>query len=196
MLLGPGAAGQSGEPGNSAGDQPLTAELPAAPGATPAPSTLPANAPAADPQEQFGQAAVIDDPNGYTNVFGGPSPVAPIVARVSAGESFATYDQGGDWWRVRTAGGLIGYMPRSRIRLSGAAPPAPAASPTPTTATSLGGEPALGATAPTPAPKAQRPRPRPSRVNRANSANMRAFCQNAGRGTPQCRQFRRDLGGR
>ncbi len=187
FLLGPGAGGQG--PGNIAAGEPLTAPLPPAPGATPAPTP---ETPIAAPQEQFDQAAVIDDPNGYTNVYGGPSPVAPIVARVSAGETFSTFEQGGDWWRVRTAGGLIGYMPRSRISLQGAAPAASPmlAAPTP------GTEPAPGTTTPTTAPKAQRP-PRPrSRINRANSANMRAFCQNAGRGTPQCRQFRRDAGGR
>jgi hypothetical protein len=191
FLLGPGAGGQ--EPGNSSGDEPLTAPLPPAPGATPAPTP---EAPAAEPAEQFDQSAVIQDPNGYTNVYGGPSPVSPIVARVSAGESFTTYDQGGDWWRVRTAGGLIGYMPRSRISVQGAAPAAAPAA-TPTLATPAPGtEPVPGMTPPTAAPKAQRP-PRPrSRINRANSANMRAFCQNAGRGTPQCRQFRRDAGGR
>ena len=40
-----------------------------------------------------------------------------------------------------------------------------------------------------------RPAPRPSgpRINSRNSENMRLFCQRAGRGTPQCRAFQRQL---
>lgn len=189
-----GGPGFGGEANNSV-DQPLTAELPASPYATPTP-TQPATPATA---EQFALAAVIEDPNGFTNVHSGPSTVAPIVARVSAGESFSTYEQGDDWWRVRTAGGLIGYMPRRRIRVQGAAPPVPGAAPPLTTAmpgqaTSTNAIPA----ADTPNATPQRPRPpRPrSRINRANSANMLAFCQNAGRGTPQCRAFARELRGR
>ncbi len=191
---------------NSSVDQPLTAELPPSPDATPTPTApTPTNA------EQFNLAAVIEDPNGFTNVHSGPSTVAPIVARVSDGEAFTTYEQGDDWWRVRTAGGLIGFMPRRRISVQGQAAPAPdATSPVATATTTPTTVPGQSMTAPgqamttnpaTPAatPKATPPRPRPvrrSRINRANSANMRAFCQNAGRGTPQCRAFTRELRGR
>ena len=178
---------------NESVDQPLTAELPASPYATPTPTQ---DAPPA--AEQFTMAAVIEDPNGFTNVHSGPSTVAPIVARVSTGESFSTYEQGDDWWRVRTAGGLIGYMPRRRIRVQGAAPPVTTAMPG---AATVPGQPmTANATPAADAPKAAAQRPRPprprSRINRANSANMRAFCQNAGRGTPQCRAFTRELRGR
>jgi hypothetical protein len=52
-----------------------------------------------------------------------------------------------------------------------------------------------------PAPVQQRPatqaRPAPSpsggRINRRNSRTMRLFCERAGRGTPQCREFQRRL---
>ena len=185
---GPGSA-----EANESIDQPLTAELPASPYATPTPTQ---NAPAA--AERFTLTAMIEDPNGFTNVHSGASTVAPIVARVSTGESFSTYEQGDDWWRVRTAGGLIGYMPRRRIRVQGAAAPIADAMTGPATvpgqAMTAHGAPA----AETPKATPQRPRPvrRRSRVNRANSANMRAFCQNAGRGTPQCRAFARELRGR
>ena len=46
-------------------------------------------------------------------------------------------------------------------------------------------------------PAAEPPRPaaRPSgpRINRRNAENMRLFCERAGRGTPQCRTFQRQL---
>jgi hypothetical protein len=188
---------------NESVDQPLTAELPASPYATPTP-TQDAQPAAA---EQFTLAAVIEDPNGFTNVHSGASTVAPIVARVSEGETFSTYEQGDDWWRVRTAGGLIGYMPRRRIRVQGAAAPASAPGVAPPVTTAVPGDAAVpgqpmttNATPAADVPKAAPPRPRPprprSRINRANSANMRAFCQNAGRGTPQCRAFSRELRGR
>ena len=194
---GGGASGDA----NSSADQPLTAEIPAGPNATP----TPANFTPGPSAEQFDLVAVIDDPNGFTNVHSGPSTVSPIVARVSNGETFSTFEQGDDWWRVRTAGGLIGFMPRRRISLQGDAPSVPGAPPPVATATvepnAVPGQ--VMPAAPAPAaerPKATAQRPRPprlrSRVNRANSANMRAFCQNAGRGTPQCRQFARELRGR
>jgi hypothetical protein len=195
-----GGLGSGGEANNSV-DQPLTAPLPASPYATPTPTqdATPAAA------EQFTLAAVIEDPNGFTNVHSGPSTVAPIVARVNAGETFSTYEQGDDWWRVRTAGGLIGFMPRRRIRVQGEAPAI--SGPTPPVTTAMPGQASLPGQATTPnatpaaeTPKATAQRPRPprprSRINRANSANMRAFCQNAGRGTPQCRAFTRELRGR
>lgn len=76
--------------------------------------------PAAEPvavDSPFVQAAVIDDPDGYTNVRSGASVRAALVARVNEGERFTTYTQGGEWWRVRLADGRTGYMARSRIRL-------------------------------------------------------------------------------
>ena len=65
----------------------------------------------------FTQAAVIDDPDGYTNVRSGPSANFPIVARIDQGEVFTTYTQPGDWWQVRTADSRVGFMARSRIRI-------------------------------------------------------------------------------
>lgn len=66
---------------------------------------------------RFRLAAVIDDPDGYTNVRAAPGTNAAIVARVVAGEAFTTYEQSGTFWAVRTAEGVSGYMARSRIRL-------------------------------------------------------------------------------
>lgn len=62
-------------------------------------------------------AAMIDDPDGYSNIRAEPSSDARILARVNEGEAFTTYEQDGQWWQVRTADGVTGYMARSRIRL-------------------------------------------------------------------------------
>jgi hypothetical protein len=72
---------------------------------------------------RFALDAVIEDPDGYTNVRSGPSAQAPIVGRVEQGEVFQTFRQPGVWWRVRTAAGTVGFMHRSRIRPAGAAAP-------------------------------------------------------------------------
>jgi hypothetical protein len=98
---------------SSGGNAIVTAELEnrgseaaAAPVRAPSPATA-----------RFTQAAVIDDPDGYTNVRSGPSASFPIVARVDQGEVFTTYSQPGEWWQVRTADSRVGFMARSRIRV-------------------------------------------------------------------------------
>lgn len=70
-----------------------------------------------DRSGRYRLAAIIDDPDGYTNVRANPGTDAAIVARVNAGEAFTTYEQQGAFWAVRTADGVTGYMARSRIRL-------------------------------------------------------------------------------
>lgn len=85
--------------------------------------------PAAD-SSRFALAATIDDPDGYTNVRSGPGLDHAIVQRINRGEVFATSEQDGSWWQVRTANGAIGYVSRSRIRLlRDGMPPPPAPSP-------------------------------------------------------------------
>lgn len=70
-----------------------------------------------DDAGRYRLAAMIDDPDGYTNIRAMPSTSAEIVGRVNAGEAFTTYEQSGQFWQVRTADGVTGYMARSRIRL-------------------------------------------------------------------------------
>lgn len=65
----------------------------------------------------FTGRAVINDPDGYTNVRSGPSTTDPVVARIKDGEVFQTDPKQGAWWRVRTDKGTFGYVHQSRIRL-------------------------------------------------------------------------------
>jgi hypothetical protein len=165
--------------------------------ARPAESGSPAaSAPAQMPAE-FSQEAIISDEDGFANVRSGPSADAPVVARVNAGETFNTYRQDGDWWRVRIAGGLVGYMERARIRvrepvavpsLVDGAPAAPVAVPT---------VPAVQTPQAAP-PRRQQPVRPPKRtgprLNEENAGVLRDFCMGAGAGTPECRRV--GLGGR
>ncbi len=106
---------------------------------------------AARPSDRFTHPAVIGDPGGYTNVRSAASTQAAILTRIEDGEVFTTFPQGGDWWRVRTADGTIGYMAASRIRLAGpgrgtaAAPPG---APVRREAAYLGGAPLRGGVLP------------------------------------------------
>lgn len=93
--------------------------------AAPAPAD---NAPAAaGPAEAFTLAAVIDDPEGFTNIRSGQSAKTAIVGKVLEGEKFLTYTQPGRWWRVRKADGTTGFMFRKYIRLVEGRAPAIAA---------------------------------------------------------------------
>ena len=67
--------------------------------------------------DRFDIIAVIDDPDGFTNVRSGRSASSPVVAKVTRHEQFFTYKQKGDWWEVRTRDGITGYMHASRIRV-------------------------------------------------------------------------------
>lgn len=68
---------------------------------------------------RFTLLATVADPDGYSNLRDAPSVSGRIVGRVQVGQAFATYDQSGKWWQVRLPDGTIGFIARSRIRLSG-----------------------------------------------------------------------------
>jgi len=82
----------------------------------------------ANPAEAFVLAAVINDPEGFTNIRAEPSSQAPIVGKVLEGEKFLTYQQTGAWWRVRKGDGTSGYMFRKLIRVLDGPNPDPAPS--------------------------------------------------------------------
>lgn len=61
--------------------------------------------------------AVIQDPDGFTNVRAGPGLSYPIRAQILAGEIFTTTVSNNAWWQVTTKNGVVGYMHRSHIHL-------------------------------------------------------------------------------
>lgn len=156
-----------------------TSPQPAPQASAPAPTqpTVPTSpAPAG---ETFDRRAALSGSEAVT-VRSAPSEIGFTVARINPGETFDTYRQSGDWWRVRTASGSIGYLPAASIRIA-----EPGMPPTATTQT---GRPRTEAP---PDRRAEPPRPRGPRIRKENSEVMEAFCQGAGRGTPQCRRFQR-----
>ena len=65
----------------------------------------------------FSIRAVIEDPDGYTNVRSMKSASSEIVTKVFEGEVFYTYTQEGNWWKIKTKDGKIGYMYKDRIHI-------------------------------------------------------------------------------
>jgi heme-degrading monooxygenase HmoA len=171
-------------------------------GAEPAPAEPIADAqppeepPAApEPAETFDRQATLQGVD-HAMVRSTPDGIGFDIARIEAGEVFSTYEQPGDWWRVRTRAGRTGYVNMNLIRLRGAPPaePAPEAVPQPVPqATPARPVPPRPVTPPARMTE-RRPAPRPPRgprIRKENSEVMEAFCENAGQGTPQCRAFSR-----
>ncbi|MCB2089418.1 MAG: SH3 domain-containing protein [Sphingomonadaceae bacterium] len=67
--------------------------------------------------DYFNNYAMINDPDGYTNVRAGKDSSAKVIGRINAGEKFLTYPQDGEWWEVVMPDGRRGYMHRSRISM-------------------------------------------------------------------------------
>lgn len=67
--------------------------------------------------QPFTANAVINDPDGYTNVRQQPNGKSQIIARISEGQGFTTHPQSAEWWQVKLGNGAIGYMHKSRIVL-------------------------------------------------------------------------------
>lgn len=85
--------------------------------AQPVSGPVPSSPPSQRPQEIFRLTAVIDDPDGFTNLRSQKSASSQVVARVNQGEQFFTYTQDGSWWQVMTRDGKVGYMHVSRIKI-------------------------------------------------------------------------------
>jgi beta-lactamase regulating signal transducer with metallopeptidase domain len=70
----------------------------------------------------FGQdpvRAVIDDPDGYTNVREKPTVQSGIIYQLKEGERFSCYpEQNSNWWRIVTGTNVSGYVHKSRIKES------------------------------------------------------------------------------
>lgn len=71
----------------------------------------------AAPAKSNGVTAVIEDPDGYTNVRSKPDKSSEIVGTIKQGVRFTVLSQKGDWWSVETADGKTGFVHRSRIRI-------------------------------------------------------------------------------
>lgn len=69
------------------------------------------------PVKDFSVEAVIDDPDGYTNVRAQANGQSAIIGRVESGSTFQTHPQNSDWWMVQIARGKTGFIHRSRIVL-------------------------------------------------------------------------------
>jgi HAMP domain-containing protein len=157
-------------------------------GATPPAAAPDAATPPAAPEtpaEVFDRRATIQGVD-HAMVRSTPSGIGFDIARIEAGEVISTYEQSGDWWRVRTASGRTGYINMALIRLRDTAVPNQAAQAPPPAPP--------GQTTPPVRTTERRPPPRPPRgprIRKENSEVMEAFCENAGRGTPQCRSFGR-----
>jgi|GEM_PF-1269753 len=65
----------------------------------------------------YNLTAVIDDPDGFTNVRSKKSSTSQIVAKIRENERFYTYKQNESWWQVKTASGKVGYVHVSRIKI-------------------------------------------------------------------------------
>lgn len=90
-------------------------------------SSLPASTPVPTPAAEntkdktssiFRTEAVIQDPDGYTNIRSSASGSGDILGRIVDGERFYTSEQQATWWKVRTQSGITGYVHKSRIKLS------------------------------------------------------------------------------
>lgn len=58
----------------------------------------------------------IEDPDGYTNVRTSGSSKAKIITQVKSGSFVDVIEKRGDWWKVKTDNGKVGYIHKSRIR--------------------------------------------------------------------------------
>ena len=148
----------------SSGDA-LVAET-RAPTSNPTPPPSPTQAPQPT-TALFTKAAMINDPDGYTNVRSGPAATFPVIDRVNAGEIFTTYPQTAQWWQVRTADSRVGYMERSRIRLVEAQSTVAAAAPSvpePAPAMQVAAPPVRGADPPQIFPDSSRRRLAPAEI--------------------------------
>jgi len=58
----------------------------------------------------------IEDPDGYTNVRTSGNSKAKIITQVKSGSFVDVIEKRGDWWKVKTDNGKVGYIHKSRIR--------------------------------------------------------------------------------
>lgn len=73
-------------------------------------------------EPKLSHAAIINDPDGYTNVRVGPGTQHAILEQVYNGQVFQVLSMKSDWWKVTTPNGKTGFIHRSRVYLNGSFP--------------------------------------------------------------------------
>lgn len=63
------------------------------------------------------RAAVINDPDGFTNIRAGASSSSDIVGKIKAGAVFYAEPSSGDWWQVEAQNDLSGFMNKRHITI-------------------------------------------------------------------------------
>ena len=59
--------------------------------------------------------AIIDDPDGYTNVR--DKPAGKVIDKIYENEIFTVESQNGDWWSIKLFNGSDGFVHNSRVKL-------------------------------------------------------------------------------
>lgn len=101
--------------GNGAAPQTLVTQAqPRTP--QPAPPVIPPAVPQPADLAAFNAPGMVNGTDAV-DVRAGPSPGFGVVARINPGDAFTTYAQTGEWWRVRTANGRVGFAEAARVRV-------------------------------------------------------------------------------
>jgi uncharacterized protein YgiM (DUF1202 family) len=65
----------------------------------------------------YSRTAVINDPDGYTNIRKEASKKSPVIGKVKKGEKFRVAVTDGAWWPILTGSGLAGFIDSNRVKL-------------------------------------------------------------------------------
>ncbi len=61
-------------------------------------------------------SAIVNDPDGFTNLRKDKNTFSEILQKVKSGEYIEILDEGGDWFLVKTKEGKEGYIHKSRLK--------------------------------------------------------------------------------
>lgn len=61
--------------------------------------------------------AIIQDPDGYSNLRESANSSSKIIQKVKSGSEIDILNKDGDWWKISTEDGTVGYVHKSRIIL-------------------------------------------------------------------------------
>ena len=70
-------------------------------------------------QKAVKYTAVINDPDGYTNVRNQPNGNAPIIDKIYDGDKFTVEMVDANWWKATTTSNVKGYIHKSRVQIIG-----------------------------------------------------------------------------